>query len=59
MSQINNINEEKTKFHKTSASKYCYQFINKYIEKKTIVFDFDETIAKVHFNKKELATYDD
>ncbi len=29
------------------------------IEKQTIVFDFDETLAKVHFNKKELPVYDD
>jgi hypothetical protein len=29
------------------------------IERKTIVFDFDETLAKVHFNKRELPHYDD
>jgi hypothetical protein len=59
MSQINNVNiqDEKIKFHKTSASKYYPHLM--YIEKKTIVFDFDETLAKVHFNKKELAHYDD
>lgn len=29
------------------------------IEEKTIVFDFDETLAKVHFDKKILPYYDD
>jgi hypothetical protein len=30
-----------------------------YLEKKTLVFDFDETLAKVHFEKKVLDHYDD
>ena len=42
-----NIEIEKLKFAKTSTSinKLCLLIIN--IEKKTIVFDFDETLAKV------------
>jgi hypothetical protein len=42
-----NIEVEKTRFHK------------KTMKKQTIIFDFDETLAKVHFNKKELPVYDD
>lgn len=42
-----NFETEKTRFHKRS------------IKKQTIIFDFDETLAKVHFNKKELPVYDD
>ena len=42
-----NVDVEKQKFQKTS------------LKRKTIVFDFDETLAKVHFNKRELPHYDD
>ncbi|TNV84748.1 hypothetical protein FGO68_gene6285 [Halteria grandinella] len=45
--QTINLDREKLRFSKTSK------------HKKTIIFDFDETLAKVHFKKKELDYYDD
>ena len=49
---------EKAKFHKTSTRTIKFSFIFN-IDRQTLIFDFDETLAKVHFNKKELPFYDD
>ncbi len=49
-----NLQAERQKFPKISKSKFIF---HKYIEKKTLVFDFDETLAKVSFEKNELPEY--
>jgi hypothetical protein len=53
-----NIHKDRHKYTKTSTSK-IFILINVSLEKKTIVFDFDETLAKVSFNKDTLPTYEE
>ena len=52
-----NMEREKLKFQKRSDSKFNIIILN--IEKKTIIFDFDETLAKVHLKQRVLDDYDD
>ena len=53
-----NLEVEKYRYHKNSKRNY-FQFILFNIDRQTLIFDFDETIAKVLFNKKELPFYDE
>lgn len=61
-----NIDIEKRKFAKTSTSKekppnhlHIQNLIFASIEQKTLIFDFDETLAKVDVGAKKLPSYDD
>jgi hypothetical protein len=52
---VSNIDIYKESFPKISDSK----FNSNHVERKTIIFDFDETLAKVTFHKDALPGFDE